>query len=138
MRVTNFLSLAAWLLVAASVDAQLAVTVSPPKLTESKVVVKLQMKNGFTEKVESARAALFLLDEQGKMVGQTTKWFIGGSRDMPGLAPGATNSFYFVITADRPLATTNLTPKLSVNRVVLENGKLANVAKDVIVTSIAK
>ena len=38
-----------------------------------KAVVPLGMKNNFTEKVESARAVCFLLNEQGKVVGQSTK-----------------------------------------------------------------
>jgi hypothetical protein len=54
-------------------QAQLAVTVSPPKVTGSKAIVPLAMKNGLGERVESARAVVFLLDEQGKMVGQGTR-----------------------------------------------------------------
>jgi hypothetical protein len=126
----KFFLLAAWLL-AASVNAQLAVSVSPVKVAGSKAVVKLELKNAFAEKIESARAAVFLLDEQGKMVGHSTKWVIGGSEDKPGLAAGATNVFHFVVTSDKPLTTTNLTAKVNFNRVVLGGGKLADVSKDV-------
>ena len=118
--------------------AQLAVTVSPVKVTGQKAVVPIAMKNGLSEKVESARAVVFLLDEQGKMVGQGTRWVIGGSQDKPGLAAGATNAFHFVITADKPFATTNLTAKISFSRVVLEGGKLADINKDVSVSEAAK
>src|SRR5947207_11728946 len=83
-------------------QAQLAVTVSPVKVTGQKAIVPLGLKNNLGEKVESARAAVFLLDEQGKMVGQSSKWVIGGSRDKPGLASGATNSFHFVIASEKP------------------------------------
>jgi hypothetical protein len=86
--------------------------------------VPLALKNNFAEKIESARAAVFLLDPQGKMVGRSTKWVIGGSEDRPGLAAGATNAFHFVITSNKPFTTTNLTAKVSFNRVVLEGGKL--------------
>lgn len=111
--------------------AQLAVTVSPPKVTGSKAVVKLDMKNGFNNKIESARVVVFLLDEQGKTVGRpATRWVIGGS-NTNGLAAGATNAFNFVITADKPFAATNLTAKVSFSRVVLEGGKLANPVQDV-------
>lgn len=37
-------------------SAQLAVTVSPPKIVGQKAIVKLAMRNGLGEKVESARA----------------------------------------------------------------------------------
>lgn len=106
---------------------QLAVTVAPPKVVGQKAVVPLALKNGLAEKVESARAVVFLLDEQGKTVGQpTTRWVIGGNADKPGLAPGATNAFHFVIASDKPFATTNLTAKVSFSRVVLEGGKVGD------------
>jgi hypothetical protein len=60
-------------------SAQLAVKVSPVKVTGTKAVVPLAIKNEFGEKIESARAAVFLLDENGKMIGQATKWVIGGT-----------------------------------------------------------
>src|SRR6266446_10984879 len=78
---------AAVLLLPLLASAQLAVTVSPVKVSGQKAVVPLAMKNNFAEKVESARAVVFLLDEQGKMVGQMTRWVIGGTRDKPVLAP---------------------------------------------------
>ena len=119
-----------WLATTAS-QAQLSVTVSPVKITGQKAVVPLTLKNNLNEKIESARAAVFLLDDQGKMVGQATKWVIGGSENKPGLAAGTTNSFHFVITADKPFVTTNLTAKVSLSRIVLEGGKLGDAVKDV-------
>jgi hypothetical protein len=112
-------------------QAQLAVTVSQVKVTGQKAIVPLAMKNKLTEKVESARAAVLLLDEQGKMVGQASRWVIGGTKDKPGLAAGATNAFHFVIAKDKPFTTTNLTAKVSFSRVVLAGDKLADVNKDV-------
>jgi len=110
-------------------QAQLAVTVSPPKIASQKAIVQLKMKNNLTNKVESARAVCFLLDEQGKMVGQATKWVIGQNKT--GLATGATNTYNFVITSPQPFATTNLAAKVSFSRVVLEGDKLADPNKDV-------
>ena len=133
-----FFLLAAWLLVGVSANAQLAVTVSPVKVIGHKAVAPLAMKNDFAQKVESARAAVFLADERGKVVGQATRWVIGGSQDRPGLAAGATNVFHFVITSDKPFTTTNLTARVSFSRVVLEGGKLADIAKDVRVESASR
>jgi hypothetical protein len=123
---------------AATAHAQLAVTLSPPKVTGNKAVVKFELNNRFTERVESARAACFLLDEQGKIVAQSAHWVIGGGRDKPTLAAGATNAFHFVVANEKPITTTNLTAKVQFSRVVLEGGKLADVNKDVIVTPAAK
>ncbi len=126
------------LLCAFATQAQLAVTVSSPKVVGQKAVVSLAMKNNLSEKIESARAVAFLLDDQGKLVGQATQWVIGGNQNNPGLAAGATNAFHFVITSDKPFTTTNLTAKISFSRVVLEGGKLADVNKDVSVGVAAK
>lgn len=114
--------------------AQLAVTVSPVITTGQKAVVPLSLHNGFTERIASARAACFILDEQGKMLGQATRWVIGGSGDKTRLAPGATNAFHFVVAANRPFTTTNLTAKVTFSRVVLEGGKLANPQQVVTIT----
>ena len=68
-------------------EAKLEVKVSEPKTTGKKALIKLELKNTFTEKIESARAVVFLLDDQGKVVGQMTRWVIGGTKDKPALVP---------------------------------------------------
>lgn len=129
--------LAACLLVAISVNAQLAVTVSSTKVIGQKAVVPLALKNEFAEDITSARAAVFVSDERGKVVGQATRWVIGGqagpARDA-GLRPGSTNAFHFVITSGKPFATTNLAAKVIFSRVVLEGGKSVDPRKNVIIT----
>jgi hypothetical protein len=112
-------------------SAQLVITVSSPKLTANKALVSLAMKNNFAEKIESARAEVFLLDDHGKVVGQSTKWVIGGGTSKPGLAAGATNAFYFVIKSAKPFTTTNLTSKMTFTRLILEGGKVVDVNQNV-------
>jgi len=107
-----------------SAHAQLAVAVSPPKVIGQKTIVQLAMKNNFKESIESARAVCFLLDEQGKMVGQSAKWVIGQNQTV--LEPSATNTFNFVITSTRPLTATNLTANVSFSRLILKGGKSEN------------
>lgn len=115
-------------------QAQLAVTVVPPKVIGHKAVVTLAIKNGFSEKVESARAVVFLLDEQGKPIGQpSTRWVIGGSADKPGIGAGATNTFHFVVASDKLFPRTNLSTRVTFSRVVLEGGRIADVNKSVLV-----
>ena len=60
--------------------ADLIVTQSTPKTVGNKSVVLLSLKNNFAETIQSARAVCFLLDDQGKMVGQSTKWVIGQNK----------------------------------------------------------
>lgn len=123
---------------ASAASAQLIVTVSQPRITGSKTVVPLALENGLAKKIDSARAVVFLLDQQGNVIAQETRWVIGGSQDKPGLDSGATNSFYFVVSSAKRLATTNLTAKVSFSRVVLEGGEIADSNKDVQIHHITK
>jgi hypothetical protein len=110
--------------------AQLVVTVSPPKIVGQMAVVELRMKNDLSEKVESVRAVCFLMNEKGKMAGQSTKWVIG--QNHASLEPKAEATFNFVITSSQPFKSTNLTAKVSFVRVNLVGGQLANPTKDII------
>lgn len=112
-------------------SAQLAVTVSPPQIIGQKTIIPLAITNNLAQTVESARAICFLLDDQGKMVGESSKWVIGGTKNRPALEPKKETAFNFVITSSQPFATTNLTAKVSFSRVVLEGGKLADPKTDV-------
>ena len=103
--------------------ASLVVKVGEPKTTGGKAVIKLEMTNTFKDKIESARAVVFLFDDQGKVVGQTTRRVIGGTKDKPPLAPDAKTTFSFVVPTDKPFTKT----KVSFNRVILEGGKVVDV-----------
>jgi len=131
---TTLILLAGW----GTACAQLSVTVAPVKVAGQKAVVSLGLSNGLPEKVQSARAAVFLLDEQGKIVSQATRWVIGGDAAKSGLSVGATNTFHFVLASSMPFATTNLSPKVNFSRIVLEGGKVADVTKAVVVSQAAK
>jgi hypothetical protein len=120
---------------AINLQAQFAVTVSPPKIVGQKAVVKLAIKNNLADKIESARAVCFLLDDHGTMIGQSTQWVIGGVKDRPALEPKAETTFNFVITNPQPFTTTNLTAKVNFSRLVMEGGKPADVNKLVRVTT---
>ena len=93
------------------------------------------MKNNLPDKVESARAVVFLLDDQGKMIGQSARWVIGGNKDRPPLAPNSEATFNFVVTSPQPLTMTNLAAKVSFNRILLAGGKLADLQRDVVVNT---
>ena len=107
--------------------AALTLKVAEPKTYGQKTIVKMDLRNTFTNTIESARAVVFLLDDNGKVVGQETRWIIGGTKDRPPLAPDAKTTFNFVVQANKPFTKT----KVTVTRLVLEGGKLADVNKDV-------
>ena len=127
MRHLFFIALAGFVFAA---YGQLSVAVSDVKLSGQKAVVPLQLENHLPSAIESARAAVFILDDQGKMLGQSTRWVIGGSRETKGLAAGGTNLYHFVVPLQKAVSTTNIIAKVTFTRVVLEGGKLADISKD--------
>lgn len=122
-------------MISTAAHANLVVSVGVPKTVGQKTVIKLELQNTFPEKVESARAAMFLPDEKGKIVGQSTKWVIGGSKANTGLQSGKETTFSFVIGVSKPITTTNLTSKITFSQIVLEGGKQADPAKEVVISS---
>jgi hypothetical protein len=111
--------------------ASLIVDVAEPKTVGQKSDVTLKLRNTFPQTIESARAVLFLVDDKGKMVGQGTKWVIGGSKERPPLEPQKETTYHFIVTGEKAVVATNLTARISFSRVVLEGGKLADPIKNV-------
>jgi hypothetical protein len=115
------------LVIGANAQAALVVKIDQPKQTGQKTVVRLKMKNTFTETVDSARAQVFLIDDAGKVVAQAVHWVIGGTKDRPVLARDKETTFNFVVGTDKPFKTA----KVAFTRLVLEGGRLADVKQSV-------
>jgi hypothetical protein len=111
-----------------SVYAQLVVRILPQKMAGDKAVFPLVLNNQLSEKVKSVRAVMFLIDSNGKVVGQAAHWIVGANDSHPPLEIGATNAFNFVVsTSGKPFATNRLT----VTSLMLNSGKSANPKGDV-------
>ena len=123
-----------WLLTATVTSAALVVHVCPPKSTGSKAIVKLDLENTYTNQIQSVRAAVFLLNDEGKVVGQSTSWIIGGGKNKPALPANAKTTYNFIVPTGKPFTKA----KLMVERVLLENGKLANALTEVQITDAKK
>lgn len=117
-------SMVAWMwLLVISAPAALVVQVAPPKSTGSRAIVKLDLQNTYDVKIQSVRAVAFLINDQGKVVGQLASWIIGGGgKEKRALDPNAKTTYNFVVTTDKPFVKA----KLIVTRVLLDDGKLGN------------
>ena len=104
------------LLAPSSDNAALTIDVAEPKVTGQKAVIEVDLKNTYTQKIESAKATMFLMDAAGKVLSQKSGWMIGGSTNRPPLAPDHQSKYYFVL----PAGETFSKAKLMLNRVVLE------------------
>ena len=85
-----------------------------------KAVVTLGLTNAYPERIESARATVFLVDDAGKVVGQGTRWVIGGTPEKPGLESKMGTVFHFVIETDKAYVTN----RVFMNRIVLAGGRV--------------
>jgi hypothetical protein len=104
----------------AAMLAHLDCVVSETKQTGIKAVVTLLLTNNFPQKVESARATIFLFDDGGKVVAQNTRWIIGGTPGKSGLEPKAVAKFYFVLETEKAFVTN----RVLLNRIILEGGRV--------------
>lgn len=120
------IALVTFLLLLPGAEAKLLVRQDEPKTASSKTLVKLTLTNKFINKVESARATIFLMDEQDKVVAQASHWIIGGTKEKAALTPDATTTYNFVIPTDKPFTKA----KVIFNRIVLEGGKQVDPAKN--------
>jgi hypothetical protein len=120
-------SLLAFILTAMTAQGALVLKLQKPETYGQRTILKMELQNNFKNSIESARATAFLLDDQGKVVGQETRWILGGAKDRPPLSPDAKTSFNFVLQSSNTFSRT----KVMVTRVVLEGGKLADLPKDV-------
>jgi hypothetical protein len=75
-----------------------------------------------------------LLNDEGKVVGQSTSWIIGGGKNKPALPANAKTTYNFIVPTGKPFTKA----KLMVERVLLENGKLANALTEVQITDAKK
>jgi hypothetical protein len=102
-----------------TVFAKLVVKVDEPKRAGHKIVVKLTMKNTFKQKIESARAQLFLAHGQNQTGSPETRWVIGGGKDRPPLRAGETTTYHFVVTTDKEVGVNTVI----FSKIVLEGGE---------------
>src|SRR5215510_10929147 len=107
--------------------AGLLLKVAGTKTYGQKTIVKMELQDTFTNAIESARAVVFLLDDKGQVVGQETRWIIGGSKDRPPLGPDSKTAFNFVLQSAKPFSKS----KIVVTRLVLAGRRLADSNKEV-------
>jgi hypothetical protein len=107
---------------AGSLQAQLECSAIGSKHVGNKAVVMLGLTNNYPDTIESARATVFLVDNAGKVVGQGTRWVIGGTPEKPGLESKKGTVFHFVIETDKAYVTN----RTFVNRIVLAGGRVVS------------
>lgn len=125
MKALSVLVVALLILTLGSARASLSVKMDDPKSVDNKTVIKLTMVNTYSNTVESARVALFLVDEKGKVVGQRAEWVIGGTKDKPALPPQGTATYYFNVPTDKAFQKANVI----FTRIILEGGEVIQAGK---------
>jgi hypothetical protein len=89
------------------------------------------MKNSFSSGIKSARAAVFVSDDQGTMIGQASRWVIGGTKDRPALNADKETTYNFVVQTPNTFSSTNVTVRVNFTSVTLEDGARVDIRKDV-------
>ena len=125
--------------------AQMEVGLVDMKAQQSKGLVTISLANHFEQTVQSARIWVMLLDDDGKIVGQKAQWLTGkgdkGKSFKEGelkLQPSAQDDApkTFSISVDTQRKATKA--KITFSRIVLADGTLANVQRDVVSAGVSK
>jgi len=100
-------------------SANLNVSVESLKGNLNITRVELDMKNTFDQGVKDARAWFFLMDADGKVVGNQPLWIIGGdSFQEKSLKSGESETFKVAIkTTSKPV-----TAKVTFSKIIFEDG----------------
>lgn len=106
------------------------VEVGAPRLeqTGTKTLVTFGLKNTFSQPIKDVRAWVFLMDADGKVVGNQAEWLIGGGESSPAassskpLAPEQSAECVVAVSTSRPAVSAQVT----FSRIVLADGSVAS------------
>jgi hypothetical protein len=110
-----------------SAKAELVIKTSEPKTYGKKTIIKMELHNTFSNKIQSVRAVVFLLDDKGKVVGQETRWIIGGTKDRLPLPADGKATYNFVVQYEKPFTRS----KVTITKLLFQNGGLGDLNRDV-------
>jgi hypothetical protein len=127
----------ALLLLSLTVHAQLEVRLLETKQSGNKSLVKLELNNTYDQAIKDARAWVFLMDEDGKVVGNKAAWIIGGDRAESGnrvqlpLDKGEKNEYTLAMDTlrSREEDESPFKAKITFSRVILADGTSVNPQK---------
>ena len=103
--------------------ANLEVSVASLEGSSNKALVELDTKNTFDQGIKDARAWVFLMDAEGKVVGNQSQWIIGGdsSQKEPLEAEDSQTFKVAISTTSKPT-----TAKVTFSKIILADGSKVN------------
>ncbi len=108
--------------------ANLEVALTSTESTANKSLVKFKAKNTFSQGIQGARAWVFLMDNEGKVVGQKAQWVIGGKKEKDSLEIDNESEYSVVVdTKSKPTQT-----KITFSKLILADGSSVNPQKHVV------
>ena len=114
--------------------AQLEVRLLETQQSGNKSLVKLELNNTYDQAIKDARAWVFLMDEEGKVVGNKAAWIIGGeksgpeNRVQPPLKKGEKNEYTLAMDMLRSKKEDEspFKAKITFSRIILADGTPVN------------
>ena len=105
------------------VFANLEVSVASLEGSSNKTLVELDTKNTFDQGIKDARAWVFLMDADGKVVGNQAQWIIGGdsSQKEPLKSEDSQTFKVAITTTSKPTAA-----KVTFSKIILADGTKVN------------
>lgn len=119
-------------ILSSAASANLEVSVASLESASNKTLVELDTKNTFDQGIKDARAWVFLMDAEGKVVGNQSQWIIGGdSSQKESLEAEDSQTFKVAIsTTSKPT-----TAKVTFSKIILADGTKVNPHKSLVTKS---
>ena len=121
-------------------NAQVEIRLTETKQVGQKALVKMELNNGYSQALKGARVSVFMMDEEGKVVGQKAQWIVGGDdatktdSQNSALESGKKNEYAVAVNTLRG-QTEDEEPfkaRITFSRLILNDGTLLNPQKAVI------
>jgi hypothetical protein len=126
------------LLCSGSLFANLEISLAASETSSpNKAIVTLSAKNTFPQPIRSAKAWVFAMDADGKVVGHQSSWIIapaGNGQSTSGLDADAESEFNIVLNTERNMVSS----KVTFTKIILADGTSVDPKKHVISLSDAK
>lgn len=121
-------------------DGQITVALSKTEQIGQQALVKIELNNNYDQSIKGVRIWVFMMDQNGKVVGEKAQWIVGGDNsnkpDFQNTALESGNINEYTVAVDTLRAQTEdeepFKARVTFSRLILSDGTLLNPQKSVI------
>ena len=103
--------------------ANLEISITDVESNGNSGIVHMKLKNSFEQGVRSARIWVFMLDDEGKVVGNQAQWLFNGEGEKSSLEVEEERDSTVMVESENPFSTA----KATFSRIIMEDGTIERI-----------